>query len=156
ERKRIARLLVEDVTLEKGAQIIAHVRFKGGTTHTLTVPLPPAFAQPRLTAPETLAAIDRLLETSTDADVADHLNARGEPTFVGLPFHACHVSALRRAHGLKSRYTRLREAGMVSAEELAAQLSVTPQTVWRWYRNNRLCGARYNDRGSCLFLPPTG
>jgi DNA invertase Pin-like site-specific DNA recombinase len=154
DRKRIARLLIDDVTLEKGAQIIAHVRFKGGATHTLTVPLPPPFAQSRLTPPETLAAIDRLLDTGTDAEVADRLNAQGAHTFAGLPFQACHVSALRRAHGLKSRATRLREAGMVSAEELAAQLGVTPQTIWRWYRSNRLCGARYNDRGSCLFLPP--
>lgn len=154
ERKRIARVLIEDVTLEKGAQIIAHVRFKGGATRTLTVALPPPFAQSRLTSPETLAAIERLLETGTDAEVANCLNAQGEHTFAGLPFQACHVSALRRAHGLKSRYTRLREAGMRSAAELAAQLSVTPQRIWQWYRQGRLCGARYNNRGSCLFLPP--
>ena len=96
------------------------------------------------------------MDAYTDAEIASHLNAQGECMFVGLPFQACHVSALRRAHGLKNRATRLREAGMLSAEELAAHLGVTPQTIWRWYRSNRLCGARYNDRGSCLFMPPAG
>jgi hypothetical protein len=40
ERKRLVRLLLEDVTLIKNSEIIAHVRFKGGITKTLTVPLP--------------------------------------------------------------------------------------------------------------------
>ena len=31
----MARLLIADVTLLKGAEITAQVRFKGGTTHTL-------------------------------------------------------------------------------------------------------------------------
>ena len=74
ERKRAARLLIEDVTVHKTNQIVAHIRFKGGATYTLTVPLPPPFAQSRLTAPETLAEMDRLLEQFTDAEVAEQLN----------------------------------------------------------------------------------
>ncbi|MHC1725052.1 MAG: recombinase family protein [Syntrophobacteraceae bacterium] len=41
ERKRMVRLLVEDVTLIKDSGITAHVRFKGGTTQTITLPPPP-------------------------------------------------------------------------------------------------------------------
>jgi DNA invertase Pin-like site-specific DNA recombinase len=154
ERKRIVRLLIEDVTVQKGAQIIAQIRFKGGATRTVTIPLPPPFAQSRLTPAATLAEIDCLLDQYTDAQVAAELNDRGYQTFAGLPFQGTHVSALRRAHGLKDRYTRLREAGMLSAEALAARLGVTPQTIWRWYRHHHIEGARYNDRGTCLFLPP--
>lgn len=40
ERKRMARLLIEDVTLIREKQITAHVRFKGGKTQTLCLPLP--------------------------------------------------------------------------------------------------------------------
>jgi len=154
ERKRVVRLLIEDVTVEKADQIIAHVRFKGGASRTLTIALPPPFTQSRLTSAKTLSAIDQLLETYTDREVAEQLNAQGERSFAGLPFQAMHVSQLRRNHGLKDRYTRLREAGMLSAEELARQLGVRVQTVWRWYHEGQIEGARYNDRGSCLFLPP--
>src|SRR5262249_10221023 len=35
ERKRMVRLLLEDVTLVKGAVITVHVRFRGGATRTL-------------------------------------------------------------------------------------------------------------------------
>jgi Recombinase zinc beta ribbon domain len=67
ERKRAVRLLMEDVTVHKADQIVAHIRFTGGATQTLAVALPPPFAQSRLTAPSTLEAIDRLLDESTDA-----------------------------------------------------------------------------------------
>ena len=40
ERKRIVRLLIEDVTLSKGETITAHVRFKGGATQSRSVPAP--------------------------------------------------------------------------------------------------------------------
>jgi hypothetical protein len=38
ERKRMTRLLVEDVTLLRAENIALHIRFKGGATKTLTVP----------------------------------------------------------------------------------------------------------------------
>jgi len=41
ERKRIARLLIEDVTLHKTDQIQLHVRLRGGQTTSLQIPIPP-------------------------------------------------------------------------------------------------------------------
>jgi hypothetical protein len=154
ERKRVVRLLIEDVTVQKGGNILAQIRFKSGATRALTVPLPPPFTQSRLTPPDTLAAIDQLLDTSTDDEVAAQLNAREYRTFAGLPFQGMHVSQLRRAHGLKDRLMRLREAGMRTAAEVAARLGVSEPTIWLWYRRGWITGARYNDRGTCVFVPP--
>jgi hypothetical protein len=153
ERKRAAHLLIEDVTVHKADQIVAQIRFKGGATQTMTVALPPPFAQSRLTTPDTLAAIDRLLDEYTDAQIAEHLNQQGYRTFDGLLFHSTHVYQLRRHHGLVDRYARLRTQGMLTAEELAQAHSVSAQTIWRWYRQGRIVGVPYNDRGSCLFPP---
>jgi hypothetical protein len=100
QRKRAVRLVIEDVTVHKTDHIVAHIRFKGGATQTISVALPPAFAQSRLTAPETLAAMDCLLEEYTDAGVAAQLNQQGYRTFDGLPFQSMHVSQLRRHHRL--------------------------------------------------------
>ncbi len=148
--KRAVRLLIEDVTVHKADQIVAHIRFKGGATQTITVALPP---QSRLTAPSTLEAIDHLLDEYTDAQVAEQLNQRGYRTFDGLLFQSLHVSQLRRHHGLLDRYARLRAQGMLTADELAHRHGVTAQTIWRWYRQGRIVGMCYNDRGSCLFPP---
>ena len=78
--------------------------------------------------------IDRLLDTATDAEVAVPLHAQGYHTFAGLPLPARPVSQLRRAHGVKDRWTRVRDAGMQTAAEGAAHCKVTAQTVWHWYR----------------------
>jgi DNA invertase Pin-like site-specific DNA recombinase len=153
QRKRAVRFLIEDVTVHKAEQMVAHIRFKGGATETMTVALPPPFAQSRLTAPETLAAIDRLLDEHTDAEIAERLNQHGYRTFDGLRFQSMHVYQLRRDHGLPDRYARLRAQGLLTAEELAASCGVTAQTIWRWYRQGHIVGLRYNDRGSCLFPP---
>lgn len=114
--------MIEDVTLRKSDVITADIRFKGGATRTLTVPLPIPLMLSRLTPAETLAALDRLLDTCTDEQAADQLNLLGYHTFTGLPFQATHVSQLRRTHGLKDCYTRLREAGLMTAGEIAAQM----------------------------------
>src|SRR5207302_5693471 len=92
------------------------------------------------TAASTLAAIDRLLDEYTDAQVAKHLNQQGYRTFDGLLFHSRHVSELRRHHGLADRYARWRSQGMLTAEELAHAYGVSAQTIWRWYRQ-RGCGS---------------
>jgi hypothetical protein len=153
ERKRAVRLVIEDVTVHKAEQLVAHIRFKGGATQTITVPLPLPFAQSRFTSPETLAAIDRLLDEYTDSQVAEQLNQQGYRTFEGLLFQSMHVLQLRRHHGLADRQTRLRARGMLTAEELAHSYGVTAQTIWRWYRQGRIIGVCYNDRRSCLFPP---
>lgn len=154
QRKRAMRLVIEDVTVHKTDQIVAHIRFKGGATQTITVALPPPFAQSRLTAPETLAEMDRLLEEYTDAEVAEQLNQRGYRTFDGLLFQSIHVYQLRRHHHIPDRYARLRAQGMLTVKELANHYGVSAQVIRRRYHQGRIAGACYNDRGSCLFSPP--
>ncbi len=51
ERKRIARLLLEDVTLLRSENIHVHIRFRGGVTQSLILPLPQSAAQLRKTNP---------------------------------------------------------------------------------------------------------
>ena len=105
ERKRIVRLILADVTLVKDHEIRAAIRFPGGATHTLHVPLPRPFAQARTTLPETIATIDKLLDDYVDSEVAEQLNQQHITTLEGLAFTGSHVSALRRAHQLKSKST---------------------------------------------------
>jgi hypothetical protein len=77
ERKRMLRLISEDVTLVTGKDLVVHVRFRGGATRTLTVPRPaPAWAF-RQTSPDVVAAIDHLLDEYTDVQIARLLTERG-------------------------------------------------------------------------------
>jgi hypothetical protein len=83
ERKRMLGLLIEDVTLIKKETITAQVRFRGGATTTLTLPLPLNAWQGRMTPDATLHQMDELLEEHTDSEVATILNERGLKTGAG-------------------------------------------------------------------------
>ncbi len=91
DRKRMVRLLLEDVTLRKDEMITAQVRFKGGATQTITLPI----SQGRRSAQEVLTLIDQLLDDYTDAEVAEQLNQRGWRTYEGKLFHATRILSLR-------------------------------------------------------------
>jgi DNA-binding CsgD family transcriptional regulator len=154
ERKRMIRLLLEDVTLNKTKEIIVQVRFKGGTTNTFTIPAPKPAWEISITPPETVAEIDRLLSHYTDKQIAARLNESGFRPGKNRRFHSLMVGRIRRVYGLKSRYHRLREVGMLTAEEIAEKLNVNPQTIKTWWRNGLLLGYPYNDKNECLFEPP--
>jgi hypothetical protein len=154
ERKRMMRLLIEDVTLSKVDDITAHVRFKGGTQQTLTIPRPLNAWQARMTDAEVITEIDRMLNDHTVGELAAILNERGFRSGAGLPLSARIVSRLCRNYQLTSRYDRLRAAGKLTLAEIAEQLQVSTATVKAWRRNGLLRGHPYNDKPECLFDPP--
>jgi DNA invertase Pin-like site-specific DNA recombinase len=153
ERKRMARLLIEDVTLIKGEQITVHVRFKGGAARTLSLPLPqPAWATWQ-TSPEVVAAVDRLLENHTDARIAALLNGRGWHSGKGGRFTRGIITRIRDRYHLRSQFDRLREAGMLTQEEITDQLGVTRSTVHDWRRSGLLKAHAYNDKPEYVYEP---
>lgn len=154
ERKRMVRLLIEDVTLSKGPQVTAQVRFRGGATTTLTVPRALAAWEMRQTNPEVLVEIDKLLDEHTDAGIATILNEHGYETGTGKAFSHWTVWRLRTEHKLRSRYDRLRAAGLLDQAELAKRLGVSPDTIKVWRRAGLLKAHAYNDKGQHLFEPP--
>ena len=154
ERKRMVRLLIEDITLTKGPEVVANVRFKGGATTTLKVAPALSAWQMRQTRPEVLVAIDELLGQNTDAEIANALNERGFETGTGKVFSPWTVYRLRRDYNLPSRYKRLRAAGMLEKSEIAKQLDVAPDTIKIWRRAGLLKAHAYNDKGQHLYEPP--
>lgn len=153
ERKRIARLLIEDVTLVKEAEITAHVRFQGGATTTLRLPAPLTAWQLRQTSPDVVAEVDQLLDQHTDAEIAVILNERGRRSGAGKPFNTHIVGRTRFAYKLRSRYDRLRAAGMLKLSEMAKRCDVEPATIKMWRRAGLLRAHPYDGR-CWLFEPP--
>jgi hypothetical protein len=154
DRKRMMRLLIEDVTLVRGKELTVNVRFRGGATRIVTLPLPLPAWKIRETSPEVLTEIDRLLDNHTDSEIATILNERGFRSGEGKRIDSHMVYRLRREHGLKTRYQRLREAGMLTIEEVATRLAINPGTAKRWKRGGYLRAHRYNGR--CFLIEPPG
>ena len=154
EKKRIVAMMIEDVTLTRATEITMHVRFKGGLTRTLNVPIALNAWKKYMTAPAVLAEIDRLLDEHTDADAARILNERGLASGRRMKFTGQIIGALRKGNRLKSRYERLRERGMLDVTEMAALLGTSMRTIYLWHRQGQLQPHRYNDSGAYLYQAP--
>jgi DNA invertase Pin-like site-specific DNA recombinase len=155
ERKRMARLLIDDVTLTKTDQIHLHVRFRGGQTTSLTIPIPPTGWKARQTDPGAFALLDQLLDDHTDAETAQALNAAGHRSGEHKAFTRLIVLHLRRAHQLPSHADRLRARGLLTIDEIADRLGVHPSTIKAWRRAGLLISHKANDKNERLFEPPT-
>ena len=154
ERKRMARLLIADVTLLKETEVRAQVRFHGGATHTLHLPLPKPAWLLRQTSATVVAEIDRLLEDHTDGEIAALLNGQGLLSGEGKPFHRPMVRRLRIDYALRNRHARLLTRGLLTLHEMAQRLNVCSDTLKRWRRAGLLKAHKYDDRGGYLFEPP--
>jgi hypothetical protein len=154
ERKRMARLLIADVTLLKGNELRAQVRFKGGATRTLTLPSPKPRWMLQQTQATVVAEINRLLEAHTDAEIAALLNDQGMISGSGKPFKRLMVARIRIRYRLESRYSRLRARGLLSLHDIARHLDVKPDTIKIWRRAGLLRAHPYDDKGQCLFEVP--
>lgn len=154
ERKRMVRLMLDDVTLLKDKEIAVHVRFRGGVTKTLSLPLPLGAPQLRKTPAIVVEEIDRLLNHHTEAEIAAVLNERGMRTGTRRSFTSIIVANIQRDYGLVDRFQRLRNRGLFTNEEMARRLDVHPRVVRDWRDRGLLRAYRYNDKGQCLYEPP--
>lgn len=153
ERKRILRLLVEDVTLINGKLIQVQVRLRGGATRSLTLDKPLPIAQIRKTKPEVVAEIDTLLDHYCDREVAEVLNRQGRRTWQDEPFNLKKIAHIRQAFNLKCRYSRLRVRGLLTTKEMSVRHGVTTTTINLWAREGRLQKQRYDNLRRCLYEP---
>jgi DNA invertase Pin-like site-specific DNA recombinase len=157
ERKQVVRFLLEDVTLLKNdAGLTLHVRFKGGATRTLNLAAPKTAWEERQTTAEVIAEIDRRLDEHTFDEIAALLNERKFVSGTGLPFHGDRVEYLCRFYKLKPRLDRLREAGLLTLDELAARLGRSKHTIKAWRRQGRLpvAARKLDDNGRHMYEAP--
>jgi len=154
ERKRLLAYLIEDATLVKCPEegiIKIHVRFKGGMTETLIALNPKSSAQQVRTEPKIVELVDRLLNDHVYSEIADLLNERGlRPGGSARSgreadrFTAKRVAYLVHRYGLRSRYDRLRDRGMLTQKELADRLGIHEHTVVAWAQHGIVNRHAYN------------
>jgi DNA-binding CsgD family transcriptional regulator len=101
-----------------------------------------------------VALIDEMLETLNDRQIADQLNADGHHNWRGESFTMKKVGLVRRTYLLKSRFEQLRERGMLTGEEIAVQLNVSPTTVHHLGQQGVLKRHLYANNHRCLYEPP--
>jgi len=155
ERKRMARLLLEDVTLHRDEGILVQIRFRGGAARELRLPLPQSAWALRKTKPEIVAELDRLLEEHTVSETVQLLNERGWRSSSGRPFTFSIVNQLSRSHRLRSRSLRLRDQGWLTIREIASLLHCGWNSISHWRKSGLLESIRFSEKDDRLYRKPS-
>lgn len=154
EKKRMVRLMLEDVTLTRNNGILLQIRFKGGLTKSIQLAAPlPAWAL-RKTAADVVKEIDRLLDSNNYGEVANLLNKSGKVTGTGQAFDAKSIRFIQWSYRLKSRYDRLRAQGLLRTHELANTLGVHHSTIRKWTSRRILKAHASTEKGESFYELP--
>jgi DNA invertase Pin-like site-specific DNA recombinase len=165
ERKRLLAHIIEDVTLIKmpaEGTTKVHIRFKGGKIQTLTIMSPKSSAQQVKTQPGIVELVDKFLDKHIYSEIAELLNQQGYSpggsTRHGrhdARFTALKVAYLVHRYGLRSRYDRLRDRGMLTKREAAARLNIHETTLAKWAENGLIARHSYNAHYYLYEVPET-
>jgi DNA invertase Pin-like site-specific DNA recombinase len=157
DRKRILRLLIEDVTLARVDKIIKiHIRWKGGATTSIERPAPRRKWEVVRTPPAIVERIRSLVAEQTDHEIARTLNAAHLRSGMGRSFTVAIIRGIRAKYNIPSHREFLQERGWLTVPEMAERMAVSDGTVRVFAREGLVRALRANSRGDILVAPPEG
>ena len=145
DRKRMLRLLIKDITVEKLSpqrQLLVHIRWQGGACTDVTVQLPASIAD-RLRYPA--AVVDRVRDLSQsvpDAEIADRFNREGQASATGKPYTAQMIKWIRHVHQIPAVVLKTPEELIVS--QVAKHFGVSDGVVYYWIEHGLVQARRQN------------
>jgi DNA invertase Pin-like site-specific DNA recombinase len=152
DRKRMLRLLIKDITVEKqhGARhAILHIRWQGGACGDVRVDLPRPRAEAIRYPEPIIARVRDLARALTDRQIVTELNRLGELSATGRP-HTMHtIRWIRWKYRIPA--PALKRPEELTVQELAARLRVLPGVVYYWAKRGVIESRRIND-GSPVWI----
>jgi DNA invertase Pin-like site-specific DNA recombinase len=148
DRKRILRLLIKDITVEKlpePKQMVAHVRWQGGACEDIPFRLlPRACDQTRYPA-KIVEEVRDFAKTSPDDQIVATLNQQGRLSATKKPFTLSMIKWIRLRHKIPA--PQLKRLEELTVKETAAKFGVSPNVVYYWI-DRRVIDARKLNNGS--------
>src|SRR5882672_3309799 len=144
DRKRMLRLLIKDVTIEKPQpkQLLVHIRWQGGACTHHSVPLPPSIAD-RMRYPAPLVdRVRNLAQSLLDAQIVNRLNQEGLVSALGKPFTLSMIRWIR--HRYKIPAAKLMSSEESTVQQVAERFRVSIYVVYSWIEQGLLPARRLN------------
>ena len=138
DRKRMLRLLIKDITVEKLApkQLMLHIRWQGGACTDAPVALPPNMPDRIRYPAELVERIRALAETLTDAQIAEQFNQEGRVSPKGKAFTAAMIQWVRYKYRIKG--PQLKCPDELTVEQVMARFGVSRHGVYYWIERGHL------------------
>jgi DNA invertase Pin-like site-specific DNA recombinase len=148
DRKRILRLLIKDITVEKveAKRFVLHLRWQGGVGEDIPVSIPPSYCDQIRYPKEVVDRVRVLAHNLPDSRIAAQLNEEGLTSAKGSRFTRSIVAWIRYTHRIPAPVLRL--PGELTVDQVAEKFAVSPGVVYYWVQHTivkarRPGGAQY-------------
>ena len=144
DRKRILRLLIKDITVEKALEpkkkLILHVRWQGGATEDISCDLPAKAYERTRYGQEIVQKTRELAKNLFDDQIAEVFNKEGLLSSKGGPFTGSKIRNIRFVHAIPSPLQK--RPGELSVKEVAQRFKVSTQVVYYWIERGYVAARR--------------
>ena len=154
DKKRMLRLLIEDVTLKNDdKKIIANIRFRGGRSKTLLIDKKLPMFKARKISDKIISEVDELTEDYAPSEVAAILNKKGYLLWNGSMFAYRSIRYIIRVNKIKSRYQRLKEKGCLTLKEKMLEMNSSQKQIMQMRNEEKIVFYKVTDRNEYLYEP---
>jgi DNA invertase Pin-like site-specific DNA recombinase len=132
DRKRMLRLLIKDIAVEKPnqKQLAVHIRWQGGAYSDLCVQIPPNRADCVRYPAAVVNHVRDLAQSLPNAEIAERLNRAGLLSALGKPFTASMIQWIRYRYQIPQ--VTLARPEELTVGQMAQRFGVSPNVVYYW------------------------
>jgi hypothetical protein len=145
DRKRMLRLLIKDITVEKPSasqQLLVHIRWQGGALSDLHLQRPPKIADRVRYSATVVDRVRDLAQRLSDGEIAESLNREGQVSALGKPFSVSMIEWIRYRYQIpKATLIRPEE---LTVQQVAERFGVSPHVVYYWIDRGVIQARRLN------------
>jgi hypothetical protein len=145
DRKRILRLLIRDITVEKGSvpkQLLVHIRWQGNACTDITLQRPPSAADRVRYPAEVVERVRELARQLTDAEIAEQFRREGSISATGKTFTTLIIREIRFTYRIAP--PMLRKPEELTTAQVAKHFGVREGVVYYWIEQAHLQARRLN------------
>jgi DNA invertase Pin-like site-specific DNA recombinase len=145
DKKRMLRLLIRDVTVERlteTRQFVLHVRWQGGACEDLRVDLPIPIADRLRYPPEVVDKVREIAARLPDGDIAAAMNQAGYRSATGNEFTTSKIRWIRHRYQIPS--APCHQPGELTVRQVADRFGVSGNVVYYWIETGVVSACRRN------------
>ena len=148
DRKRMLRLLIKDITVEKSTtpkQLLVHIRWQGGACSERVVQLPLNMPD-RVRYPDAVVQrVRELAQNLPDAEIAAQLKRDSHTSAKGKPYSVEMIRWIRWRYQIPPATLKTPEE--LTVQQVAQQFGVRPGVVYYWLEHGIITTARRLNDG---------
>ena len=146
DRKRILRLIIKDITVEKKSDpkhLVLHIRWQGGATEDVPVEIPPTYSEQIRYKDNFIDKIRSLAQSYTDKQIAGKLDKEGLRSAKNQCFTGSMIKWIRYKHGIPAPI--LKRPDELTVNQVMAKFSVSRHVVYYWIERKLISARRLNN-----------